>query len=97
MPYKIEIRPLAKLEIFEAYDWYDAQREGLGLEFLEELDAFYASLYRNPFIYSFFEEPVRQGRLKRFPYTVVYEVIDLKIIIYSVFMIRQDRSKKRSM
>jgi plasmid stabilization system protein ParE len=96
MPYKIEIRPLAKVEILEAYDWYDAQREGLGLEFLEELDAFYASLNRNPYIYSFYEEPVRQGRLKRFPYTVVYEVIDLKIIVYSVFMIRQDPSKKRS-
>lgn len=36
MPYSIEIRSLAKLEIFEAYDWYDAQREGLGLEFLED-------------------------------------------------------------
>jgi hypothetical protein len=97
MPYSIEIRPLAKLEIFEAFDWYDAQREGLGLEFLEGLDDFYKSLIRNPFTYSFYDEPVRQGRLKRFPYTVVYEVIDLKIIIYSVFMIRQDPSKKRSL
>jgi hypothetical protein len=97
MPYKIEIRPLAKFEIFEAYDWYDAQREGLGLEFLEALDVFYTSLRRNPFSYSFYDEPVRQGRLKRFPYTVVFEVIDSNIIIYSVFMIRQDPSKKRSM
>ena len=97
MPYSIEIRPLARLEIFEAYDWYDGQRDGLGLEFLEELDVFYASLYRNPFSYSFYDEPVRQGRLNRFPYTVVFEVIESKIIIYSVFMIRQDPSKKRTM
>jgi toxin ParE1/3/4 len=97
MPYKIEIRPLAKVEIIEAYDWYDSQREGLGLEFLEALDVFYTSLVRNPFSYSFYDEPVRQGRLKRFPYTVVFEVIDSNIIIYSVFMIRQDPSKKRSL
>jgi hypothetical protein len=97
MLYNIEIRPLARLEIFEAYDWYDAQRDGLGLESLEELDVFYASLFRNPFSYSFYDEPVRQGRLKRFPYTVVFEVIESKIIIYSVFMIRQDPSKKRTM
>jgi toxin ParE1/3/4 len=96
MPYNIEIRPLAKLEILEAFDWYDAQREGLGLEFLEALDSFYASLNRNPFSYSYYDEPVRQGTLKRFPYTVVFEVIDSKIIIYSVFMIKQDPSKKRS-
>jgi toxin ParE1/3/4 len=97
MPHKIEIRPLAKVEIFEAYDWYDAQREGLGLEFLDELEAFYKSLDRNPFSYSYYDEPVRQGRLKRFPYTVVFEVIDSIIVIYSVFMIRQDPSKKRSL
>ncbi|WP_205510841.1 hypothetical protein [Longitalea arenae] len=97
MVYNIEIRPLARFEIFEAFDWYEAQREGLGHEFLEELDMFYKSLIRNPFSYSFYEEPVRQGRLKRFPYTIVFEVFDAKVVIYSVFMIRQDPSKKRSM
>ena len=56
MPYKIEIRSLAKIEIFEAFDWYDAQREGLGLEFLNELEAFYKRLDRNPFSYSFYDE-----------------------------------------
>ena len=33
MPYSIELRPLATLEIIEAYDWYESQREGLGLNF----------------------------------------------------------------
>jgi hypothetical protein len=37
MQYKIEIRPLATIEIIEAYDWYESQREGLGLEFLHKL------------------------------------------------------------
>ncbi len=36
MAYKIEIRPLAAIEILEAYDWYELQREGLGMEFLME-------------------------------------------------------------
>ena len=33
MQYKIEVRPLAALEIIEAYDWYELQKAGLGLEF----------------------------------------------------------------
>jgi len=33
MAYKLEIRPLAMLEILEAFDWYELQREGLGVEF----------------------------------------------------------------
>ncbi len=41
MQYKIEIRPLATIEILEAYDWYELQKEGLGLDFLNELENFY--------------------------------------------------------
>ena len=28
MAYKLEIRPLAAMEVLEAYDWYELQREG---------------------------------------------------------------------
>ena len=96
MAYKIEIRPLAVIEIIEAYDWYESQRQGLGYEFLAELEGFYTILQRNPDTYSYYEKPVRQGVLKRFPYTVVYEVFDTTIAIYSVFMYRQNPGKKRS-
>jgi toxin ParE1/3/4 len=96
MPYKITIRPLAAMEVIEAYDWYELQREGLGMEFLDEVERFYNNLLRNPQTHSYYEEPVRQGRMNRFPYTIVYEVIDDIIIVYSVFMIKQDPSKKRT-
>jgi toxin ParE1/3/4 len=97
MPSKIELRPLATIEVIEAYDWYELQREGLGLEFLNELDVFYASLQRNANTYSYYEKPVREGKMNRFPYTVVYEVFETTIVIYSVFMAKQDPSKKRTM
>ena len=95
MQYKIEVRPLATMEIIEAYDWYELQREQLGLEFLDELDKFFESLLRNPHTYSYYEKPVREGKVNRFPYTVVYEVVETTINIYSVFMAKQGPSKKR--
>ncbi len=95
MPYKIEIRPLAVIEIVEAYDWYEDQKNGLGMEFLEELESFYSILYTNPNTYSYYEKPVRQGKIKRFPFVVIYEVVKNSIIIYSVFMSSQDPEKKR--
>ena len=56
MAYKFEIRPLATIEIFEAYDWYEQQREGLGMEFLIELEIFYTTLQRNPDTYFLFRK-----------------------------------------
>ena len=32
MHYKIELRPLAAIEIIEASDWYESQKIGLGIE-----------------------------------------------------------------
>ena len=95
MVYKIEIRPFAALEIIEAFDWYETQQVGLGLKFLAEIELFYSTLLVNPYVYSYYEKPVRQGLLKKFPYQVVYEIFDEKIIIYAVFMTKQNPSKKR--
>ena len=71
MAYKLEIRPLAAMEVLEAYDLYELQREGLGSEFLDELETFYNSVLRNPTSFGFYDKTVRQGKMNRFPYVVV--------------------------
>ena len=38
MGYSIEIKPLATMDIIDAYNWYELQKEGLGLAFLSALD-----------------------------------------------------------
>ncbi len=68
MQYEIEIRSLATIETLEAYDWYEQQRKGLGLEFLNELEKFYSILLHNPNTHSYYQRPVRQGKINRFPY-----------------------------
>jgi len=96
MGYEIELRSLAAIETIEAYDWYEQQRKGLGDEFIKELENFFSILIRNPNTYSYYDKPVRQGKIKRFPYVVVYEVVKSRIVVYSVFMSKQDPEKKRS-
>ncbi len=93
--YKLEIRPLAALEVIEAYDWYESQREGLGFEFLSELEFFYDCLLKNPHIHSYYENQVRSGKINRFPYVVIYEIFENVIVVYSVFMGKHNPIKKR--
>jgi hypothetical protein len=95
MAYKLEIRPLATMEVIDAYDWYELQREGLGAEFLNELETFYTSVLRNPTSYGFYDKAVRQGKMNRFPYVIVFEIFDESVVVYSVFMTKQDPGKKR--
>ena len=66
---------------------------------MNELEIFYESLKRNPKTYSYYDKPVRQGKLNRFPYLVVYEFFEdaNTLVVYSVFMARQDPAKKRTM
>jgi plasmid stabilization system protein ParE len=95
MNYKLQVRQLAAREIIEAYDWYELQKEGLGEVFLTELDIFYESLFRNPFTYSFYQEPIRQGKIGRFPYVLVFEVVENTIVVYSVFMTKRNSDYKK--
>ena len=60
MAYKLEIRHLATMEVLEAFDWYESQREGLGIEFLNELENLNNSILRNPTNFSYYDKPVRQ-------------------------------------
>ena len=95
MAYKLEIRPLAAIEILEAFDWYELQREGLGVEFIDELEVFYNTLLNNPTTYGYYDKPIRQGKMNRFPYVVVFEIFHETVVVFSVFMTKQDPGKKR--
>jgi hypothetical protein len=72
--FKIAFRTLATREVAEAYDWCESRKSGLGNDFPEDLEAFLSILEQHPETFSYYDKPVREGRLKRFPYTVVYEV-----------------------
>jgi toxin ParE1/3/4 len=95
MDYKLEFRPLATIETLEAYDRVRTAKRRAWQRLLEELDHFIQQLPANPNTHSFYEDNIRQGKVNRFPYVVVYEVFDTTIIIYSVFMAKQDTAKKR--
>ena len=68
---------LADLQCAQA--WHEAQREGLGGEFMLAVEAGIASLTRNPAGNRCVVAGFRQVRLRRFPY-VIYYCIEAEVI-----------------
>lgn len=47
--YGIEAEPSVDDDIEAAFDWYEAEQPGLGIEFLQELRAAYERIIEGPF------------------------------------------------
>jgi plasmid stabilization system protein ParE len=72
--YRLVSDPRAGLDIESAFQWYEKEQSGLGLQFLDELRAAYNRIVENPFKYRHLRSGVRRALLKRFPYVVYFAV-----------------------
>lgn len=96
MKWTVVARPQARNDILQAADWYDCQSEGLGNGFIEEVLAVFDALEVNPLQHCR-RHPIKNIRWrypKRFPYRVIYEVIEeerLVVIAAVIHAARHDR------
>ena len=93
---ELVIRPEADADITEAYEWYEDQVAGLGLEFLEAVDACLRIVRRHPRMYQVVHKSVRRAPLLRFPYGLLYVVENDKIAVVACFHARRDPSHWQS-
>jgi plasmid stabilization system protein ParE len=84
MAANLTLTPAASRDINAAYDWYEARRPGLGEDFLNELDAAFAALSKNPRTCQVVYRQVRRSLLRRFPYAVFYLFLDAEIVVIAV-------------
>jgi mRNA-degrading endonuclease RelE of RelBE toxin-antitoxin system len=86
MAYCIIILKTAAEDASEAFDYYERLQPGLGDRFLAEVLERFNEISKHPNYYGFIDEQklIRDVKLKNFPYLVVYEIEDDKVIIYSV-------------
>ncbi|HMF31401.1 MAG TPA: type II toxin-antitoxin system RelE/ParE family toxin [Candidatus Lokiarchaeia archaeon] len=81
---QIAFLPDAEEEMNAAARFYDLQVDGLGEDFLSELQFALQSIQKFPYRWSIFEEDFRKYRLKKFPYNIFYSVSEDQIIIIAV-------------
>ena len=79
-------RPAAAADVEDAYRWYEAQRTGLGEEFLAAVGAAMASMAANPEQFPVLHRETRRALLQRFPYGLYYRIISDQIVVWRVCM-----------
>ena len=74
---KLELSFAAREDMLAGQDYYDAERPGLGAEFLEELEAVMARAARSPLRFAVVPgTKARRARASRFPYLVIFFVLE---------------------
>ncbi|MBI4319192.1 MAG: type II toxin-antitoxin system RelE/ParE family toxin [Chloroflexi bacterium] len=79
-----EFLPEAEEEMNEAALFYEDRSEGLGLDFLEEVEHTIASILGLPKSGPVISENIRRRILRGFPFGVLYAVRDDQIIIVAI-------------
>lgn len=72
MARRLVVQPQSDLDIQAAAVWYEDQRSGLGMRFLDELDQVFRRIETNPRQFPQLEDEVRRALLRHFPYGVYF-------------------------
>lgn len=88
--YRLVSGPRADLDVEAAVEWYENERSGLGLEFLDELRATYDRIAEGPLKYQPLRSEIRRALLKHFPYAVYFAIEGDDVVILTVLHVSRD-------
>ena len=95
---RVRLLPEAENELFEAAQWYREQSFGLDYEFMRCMDEAMQRIGRTPHMFPVVHQGKRRILAKRFPYSIIFDVIESEILIYAIFHFSRNpkRWKRRS-
>ncbi|MHB1421861.1 MAG: type II toxin-antitoxin system RelE/ParE family toxin [Gemmataceae bacterium] len=92
MSLPVVLRAEAQTDFDEAFDWYEAQRPGLGIDFAAEVQKVFDRISANPLLHGMVFQDVRKAIVQRFPYSVLYRAESAQVLILAVFHGKRDPS-----
>lgn len=94
MKYHLIIDDKATFEIQEAFDYYEDKSIGLGERFIKSVEDYFEKIKNNPKQFQVKREEIREAYLQKFPFVIIYQIVEKIIIIYSVFHTSRNPSTK---
>ena len=88
--YRLISEPYVDLDVEAAFEWYEHERPGLGLEFLDELRATYDRIADGPLKYQELRGSIRRALFRRFPYAVYFAAEETVIVVLAVLYAGRD-------
>lgn len=79
-----EFHPLADRELTDAALFYEGQAQGLGADFLDEVEHVVEVLCQYPELGRSTEHAVRTLSTRRFPYTIVYRPFSDRLFVLAI-------------
>lgn len=81
---KVVVGAVARQEIEEAKSWYDRQQDGLGLRFVQTIEATILRMVRFPRANSEIAPGIRRALVADFPYMVIYACDEKQLSVIAV-------------
>ena len=82
--------PLAQADIEREARWYDAQKPGLGTDFVDEVKRVMSVIGERPLRYGVRFGQWRRANLRRFPHAVFYQILDARPVVFGVLHAKRD-------
>jgi plasmid stabilization system protein ParE len=92
MSLPVVLRDEAQTEFDEAFDYYEGQRPGLGVQFAERVQDVFDRISVNPQLHAVVLGDVRKAVVARFPYCVYYRAEPARVQVIAVFHTSRDPS-----
>lgn len=71
-------------EVKRSYQWYQSKAEGLGDDFVSELEGSYQAILEFPEVWPLFQSGFKRYLLSKFPYSIIYRQKDSEIYIVAI-------------
>lgn len=90
MTRRIIVRPEAEDDLYAAFDWYESQRPGLGLDFAREISHSIDAIAESPLLYAPIDGTIRRALARKFPFAVYYLTSEEQTVVIAVLHCARD-------
>ena len=92
MSLPLVLRDEAQAEFDEAFDYYEGQQAGLGVDFVARVQQVFDRILANPQLHGVVFADIRKAVVTRFPYCVFYRAEAARVEVIAVFHSKRDPS-----